>query len=730
MTAVSSPPDLAIAINGFLANSRQRWAGWGTRLAGWSVLLLVALAALIAGLVLRRFAWDQTEPIRYVMDIDNAFRQGTMTMQIGFIDRYDEQQTRPDQNAIMALDYAPGRLAIATLWTKWVREKIDGPIEDPKSVHRWPMEFYTLARSKHQSDGLPWQYELCKPMLMVNLTGEILSAVAMFFLVRRYTTGPMLAPLMPRRAARANVLGMIAALFFWFNPALIWNAHCWPQWDSWVLPFFLWGVLLASLDFWFCAGMVMAAGAMFKAQILFGAPLFILWPLFQGRMMAIVRWIIGLMFFAAVLTSVWLVHVPSSVKPLGIAFVPGTFSARAIEWLAYLVLMFAAIAPLILKPREVIARVPAALVLAVVVDWILSAQLGTSFSYVGFLSLAFAAVVLCYRSEDWDFAAKTVSGVVCVLVLLYPAVALFQAPGLRMRGLGIAMEFIAFTVLGLLIAYAPRRALPYTAAAWIAIALWLCVPLFHGSMAWFDRGVAFGTHHYERMSSGDNNNLADLLQTKWSWDDLMAPVITLPRGQTSQSVARFLNSVDPGVHLRPGDAVGLPLKYFLTGLWVCTVVLCAIGTAVHDRRRSPRFLASIAAPWIMFFAVMTQMHQRYLLWGASLSAATAVLSPGYAALHLFLSIVSMSQEMMSMMRNHLDRSNWVDMTDNAAYGFFAGWHPGVSWAVILTACIFVYTAVRWDKPLGTHASASKPRSDLSTLSEEVLAAPDPSQPLH
>src|SRR5689334_8596119 len=46
------------------------------RMAFWAVFGIVVIAALAAGLVLRRYAWDETEPIRYTLDINNAFRQG------------------------------------------------------------------------------------------------------------------------------------------------------------------------------------------------------------------------------------------------------------------------------------------------------------------------------------------------------------------------------------------------------------------------------------------------------------------------------------------------------------------------------------------------------------------------------------------------------------------------------------------------------------------------------
>src|SRR5204862_540587 len=74
-----------------------------------------------------------------------------------------------------------------------------------------------------------------------------------------------------------------AALLFWFNPSVIWDDHCWPQWDVWVLPFFLFAVVAGLTEWWFLAGVLIGVGAMIKGQILLAGAGLVLWPLFQGR---------------------------------------------------------------------------------------------------------------------------------------------------------------------------------------------------------------------------------------------------------------------------------------------------------------------------------------------------------------------------------------------------------------------------------------------------------------
>jgi hypothetical protein len=656
------------------------------RAAFWSVFAFIVTAALISGLILRRYAWDQTEPIRYILDINNAFQQGSDAIRIGYVDRYDEQTSRKEHVWFMDLDYAPGRLAIATLWTHWVREKVDGPITNPKKIHDW--QFYPRvwqlqqAGAKQGKTPAQFSYELCKPLLMVNMTGEILSAIAMFFLVRRYTSGtpPDVRP------TRGIILGLISALFFWFNPALIWNAHCWPQWDSWVLPFFLWALVLASLDWWFCAGAIIATGAMFKGQILFGAPLFLLWPLFQGRLPAVARWISGLLTATAAITAVWLVRIPGTT-PDGGQFIPGSTNPHAIEWVVYLSLIFAAMVSMFCGTRKRWMRFPIGVLVAAVITWLIAAYSNHEFSVVGFIVLAAVGWFADEQFAGWDWRAQLPLGWIAAAILILPIYKLTKDWSI------VGAVMVATGAMGMLLHFAPRRTVPYAGCAWIAVALLTCMPLFKTSTGWFDLGIAYGTHHYEKMASGDNNNLAELLQKQWGWDDLMAPVFTLPKGDLTDSISSFLVSVDPGVKAKleelktPDGGFGLPLKYLMVSVWVISLILCSIAASVHDRNRSPRFLIAVVTPWIVFFAVMTQMHQRYLLWGASLSAATVAISPGYAMLNIFLSIVAMSQEMNSMFAD--GRYN-----NHPLHHLIEQWHPGVSWAVLLTAGIFLYTTLK------------------------------------
>jgi hypothetical protein len=594
------------------------------RAAFWSAILLIAITALVAGLVLRRWAWDQTEPIRFTMDIDNAFHQGNEAMRVGYLDRYGLTADSHDVDGNYDLDYGPARLLIATVWAHWVRVQVDGPNQDFQVPPYWGRSFYQEARSLNKT------YALCRPLLILNTVGEILAAVAMFLLVRRWTSRRqriLVDPQnqiyreIPTRPVLGAVLGLVATLFFWFDPELIWNAHCWPQWDSWVLPFLLWALVAASADWWLTAGAIIAVGAMFKGQILFGAPFFLLWPLFRGNLLGALRWIIGLACGTAASTAVWLVRTDQHVN------------GSAVAWLICIAVIAAAL-PFLMK-------LPGA--------W-----------YVK-------------------------------LIPVPVVVGLFIWPFPKMGWIWILSAVLGLAAMAVLVWALPRRALKYTIAAWIATAFLLCIPIFNGGTGWFQVGIAYGTRHYMHMGSGPNDNLAEILSTRYHWDDPMDAAYTLPANTpkdphpSTDWIGSALAAVDRRVDFQPGQSFDIPLKYVLVTAWLLCLTMSSAGAAIHSARQSPRFLISIAAPWIVFFAVMTQMHQRYLIWGAALSAASVVVSPGFALLHILVSIIAVSQEFQTMMEVHGQ--------SNAIYEFVNSWHPGVGWALLLIAAIYTYVGL-------------------------------------
>ena len=251
-------------------------ATWGWRsIVTIMVLIGIVAAALIVGLRIRRAAWDFTEDVRFHGDVNNAVFWGHEAADSGLFHLYDAVDQGTISEPDRKIDYPPLRLTMAAAWWRWW-------------IHpRFP-------------DATEWEseYEFTEPMLWGNTAAELASSLLVFLLVRlwrvrelglpsRRVKNPHPNPSLStwggerreqgegNRAGRfftGVFAGTAGALVFWFNPAIIWNAHCWPQWDVWPIPFFLAAVLLASSDWWMAAGVCLGIGASLKGQLLLAAP--------------------------------------------------------------------------------------------------------------------------------------------------------------------------------------------------------------------------------------------------------------------------------------------------------------------------------------------------------------------------------------------------------------------------------------------------------------------------
>ncbi len=234
----------------------------------------------LGGVQLRRWTWDETRHVRFQHDIVNGFYWGSETLAEarrlspdeasanswtafvrGYFALYDRVKREAYENDYR-LDYPPLRLLVMSIWARQVRSDFPG-VDDGHPKH-------------------------VKPLLYMNLFCELVSAVAIFLLVHfwlRRTTGGMTARFWRIFPAehRAWICGLAAAAVVWLDPSLILDAHGWPQWDVWIVPFYLFAALGALKNRWFTCGCLLAAGAMFKGQLLLVAPFFLLWPLWEKK---------------------------------------------------------------------------------------------------------------------------------------------------------------------------------------------------------------------------------------------------------------------------------------------------------------------------------------------------------------------------------------------------------------------------------------------------------------
>src|SRR5437773_2866596 len=450
--------------------------------------LLVA-TIFLAGIQLRRWIGENTRHVRYQHDIVNGFYWGNEILKEarrlspdeatanswpgffrGYLALYDRVKDEADENDY-GLDYPPLRLLTMAIWSK--------------QVH----------------DGFPWvdneHPKLVNPLLKINLVCELVSAVAIFFLVRLCVRRSLRAhstwPAWLSREQRASICGLAAASVAWLEPSMILDAHGWPQWDVWILPFYLFAALAALKKRWFWCGCLLALGAMLKGQLLFVAPVFVLWPLWQKRWMSALRALAGFTATAALIVSPWLLRTPGA--------------------------------------------------------WI-----------------AFAAVA------------------------------------------------------GASLLVALRYKLPHK-GAWIAgilgVTAFVIGAFTGGSFAWFEIGFLYGTKHYPYLFISSCYNLASLLAAAgWSLkDDLLSAHVG-------------------SVHFH------LTLQWALRLFFLGAVALSARGAARHRRNRDPRVLIAITAPWLLMFALLGQMHERYLLWSAVVSAGALGVNIRLSIIHFLISAAS------------------------------------------------------------------------------------------
>src|SRR5438094_8807628 len=158
-------------------------------------------------------------------------------------------------------------------------------------------------------------------------------------------------------------------------------------------------------------------------------------------------------------------------------------------------------------------------------------------------------------------------------------------------------------------------------SAWLAgiigCAVFVIGVFTRGSFAWLRVGFIYGSEHYPYLFISSCYNLPSLLSNVgWSLKD---PFWSLNLGS---------------LHFH------LTLQWTLRLLYLGALALCAYGAARHTRNRDPRVLIAIAAPWLLMFALLGQMQERYLLWGAVVSAVALGVSFRLSIIHFIISAAS------------------------------------------------------------------------------------------
>jgi hypothetical protein len=250
---------------------------------------------------------------------------------------------------------------------------------------------------------------------------------------------------------------------------------------------------------------------------------------------------------------------------------------------------------------------------------------------------------------------------------------------LRARSIGLRALPLAKLV------YGPMAALA------VAGALLLCARWFHGSQNWLYIGWGYGTRHYMHMTMGLSDNLAGILNRRYGWEDVNEVVF---------SFGPYHLRLWPTHISFFDDSTDVSIRIFLVWLYVVSFLLCIVGMAIHYRRNDPKFLVAITGVWVMFFTLMPQIHERYLLYAAGVGCSLAAVSGGFVMLDLFMTVLTF------MMTLHVMLVSSAGSGQLAAFGkpvsptfghsllrAINGTHPDAGWAMLLCAGIFLFNAL-------------------------------------
>ena len=661
--------------------------------------------AIDAGLRVRVWAWDYTHAIHYYPDISNGYRWGAQGNQPrgharGVLNVYDlvalQANRKTDEPREYGLDYAPLRLLMATRWVAW-------------TVRTYPdlaAQAWKFAYGDERAPAWAAPYIFFAPMLRFNNAMELLAAAGIFFLARHWVirddrrciNQPAASPLSPLREVllpfRGCFAGLLGALLFWFSPAILVSTHGWPTWDEWIVPFFVWAIYLACIDWWFAAGLVIALGAMLKGQQLFVAALFVLWPIFLGQFKQALTWTAGLALGVGLIASPWiLTYVPGGVTDQSSA-ADRIVDGAAIIWLTGVAISAVAL-PLVVRWSPLWERVERAAVVirartrrieeppasspadsdAAGAPW---RQLPPWFYWLIRSSIAAVALILIC----WPFVIKSNRpfALLGVVLALFPVSQLLSL--VRKSG-GEPSRLDRF------------RAGPLTilviGALSLGASILLCGVLFRGNLNWLYIGWGYGTRHYPYMTMGLSDNLAGLLDRRFGWHALTETVWTFDAHPLR------LWPTHTVLFTAPTD---ISIRVFLVALYVATFLLAVVGVAIQFRRNDRRFLVAVTATWVMFFTFLPQIHERYLLYAAGFGCSLTAAGLGPTLLNLLFTALTCVMTMHVMLihaaESHRLQNFATDISPTfgaALLRFAEGTFPDAAWAMMLCAAIMLYLSL-------------------------------------
>jgi hypothetical protein len=218
------------------------------------------------------------------------------------------------------------------------------------------------------------------------------------------------------------------------------------------------------------------------------------------------------------------------------------------------------------------------------------------------------------------------------------------------------------------------------AAGLLCIGIWGGACFFGGSMSWFRVGFIFPTNHNQVMSYAASS-LPEILEAQWGWN-LQDIMISTPFPKL-------------------GFDDGITLQWTMRLIYIGFVLICGIFAAIQSRRGSARLLLAVIAPSVLFYALLAQMQERYLVWGALFTACGVAVSMDMLMLHLVVTFVAFVDILRKLC--WMD-PNYAPAVYRTVGGVEAREMPELGWVVLMVALMYVYFACKMDRRNGRNGS--------------------------
>jgi hypothetical protein len=179
----------------------------------------------------------------------------------------------------------------------------------------------------------------------------------------------------------------------------------------------------------------------------------------------------------------------------------------------------------------------------------------------------------------------------------------------------------------------------------------------------------YGTRHWKQLYWCQASNLGSLLQHRFGWTY-----------RDTLDLADYLPWMDPNVVL---------LKDLMTWAFAICIPLCIVGLVLHHRRRDIGFFYALVAPWLLAYALLPQMIERYLMWPAVVCAAAASVRFGGFLLYLAMSLaawIMMLHYMLGLAPASELKKDWMPVVRPT--------FPAMGWGILLLAAVALYLCLR------------------------------------